>query len=259
VYSLLLDIVKRDVFMLKNELIERYILFVIGLFIMAFGVALSTKATLGTSPISCVPYVLSLGLPLTMGEFTFIMHIVFIIAQIILLRREFELIQVLQLIVAVVFSIFTDFTMYLVSGIQVNHIIIQWLLLLLSCIILAFGISIEVTANVLILAGEGVILAISRVFHKDFGRIKICFDFSLVVIGIIISFYLFHELDGIREGTIIASLLVGTIARFFIQKMQAIDVILKNKSILSLFLTRIQKDSFSLNKILRKRLHSKEQ
>ena len=42
--------------------LKRYILFLIGLFINSLGVSLVTKANLGTSPISSIPYVLNLKL-----------------------------------------------------------------------------------------------------------------------------------------------------------------------------------------------------
>lgn len=82
---------------------------------MAVGVALSTRSNLGTSPISSVPYVLSLGLTMTIGQFTFLMNLVLIVSQIILLRKKYKWIQLLQIVVAVIFAYFTDFTMGLFS------------------------------------------------------------------------------------------------------------------------------------------------
>ena len=52
------------------EKLKRYIIFFIGLYINSLGVALITKASLGTSPISSIPYVLSLNFPFTLGNFT---------------------------------------------------------------------------------------------------------------------------------------------------------------------------------------------
>lgn len=43
---------------------------VVGLFVMSFGVALSIKASLGTSPISGIPYVLNLITGLSVGVIT---------------------------------------------------------------------------------------------------------------------------------------------------------------------------------------------
>ena len=89
--------------------VKRYVLLCVGLTIMAFGVAFSIKAGLGTSPISSLPYVLSLLTPLTVGTATIAMHVVLICLQILLLRRRYDPIQFMQLPVALIFGVMTDF------------------------------------------------------------------------------------------------------------------------------------------------------
>ena len=209
--------------MKKDKLLKRCIVLVIGLFIMAIGVALSIKANLGTSPVSCVPYVYSLGFPMTVGLLSIIVNVLMILLQIVLLRKEYQLIQLVQLPVALVFGFFIDFAMFLLSGLQPSNYIYQWILCLLSCVIIAFGVFLEVKANVTYLAGEGLSIAISKAFNKEFGKAKVGVDASLVIIGVASSFILLHRLEGIREGTIAAALLVGTIARFYNKNFKFID------------------------------------
>ena len=84
--------------------------------INSFGIAFITKAALGTSPISSLPYVLSQRFTLTLGQFTFIMNTGFIVAQIVLLGREFEKRQILQIGVNIVFSWFIDVSMKILQG-----------------------------------------------------------------------------------------------------------------------------------------------
>ncbi|BCN32572.1 cytidylate kinase family protein [Anaeromicropila herbilytica] len=215
--------------MSKRELLKRYFFLVVGLFIMSLGVAISTKANLGISPVSCVPYVLSLGLPWTMGQITIVMHIIFILLQIVLLRKDFKLIQLLQLAIAVLFGFFTDFSLWLISfsGLAPHQYITQWCLCLFSFVIIAFGVNLEVKANVVMLAGEGLMLAISKVFHKEFGKVKIGFDCVQVVLGVSISFAFFGHLKGIREGTIAAAILVGMIVRFYSRKLTLLNKMLE--------------------------------
>ncbi len=211
--------------MTKMQRLKRYVFLFTGLFIMAFGVAISTKANLGISPVSCVPYILSLGLPFTMGEIAIVMHVLFIILQIALLKKDFKPVQFLQLGIAVVFGAFTDFTLWLVSlfGLVPANYFIQWLLCLLSFAIIAFGLNLEVKANVVMLAGEGLMLAISKVFHIEFAKVKVGFDCSQVLLGLIISFLFFHSLHGIREGTIAAAIAVGTCVRFYSKNLSFIN------------------------------------
>lgn len=106
---------------------KRYLLLFAGLSIMAFGVAFSIKASLGTSPISSVPYVVSLFAPLTVGTATIVMHCVFILLQILILRRNYHPIQLMQLPVAVFFGYLTDFGVWAVRGIHCSTYWQQWI------------------------------------------------------------------------------------------------------------------------------------
>lgn len=105
----------------QKGLVKRSIVLVIGLFVMALGVVLSVKANLGTSPISCPPYVFSLSFPLTMGMTTILMNMGLILLQIILLRKDYEWIQLTQIVTVSIFGLFIDLTMPLLSWIHVSN------------------------------------------------------------------------------------------------------------------------------------------
>ena len=193
---------------------KRYLLLLAGLSIMAFGVAFSIKASLGTSPISSVPYVVSLFAPLTVGTATIVMHCVFILLQILILRRNYHPIQLMQLPVAVFFGYLTDFGVWAVRGIHCSTYWQQWIVCLIGILLVAAGVSLEVKAGVVVLAGEGVVLAICKVLPKiKFGYMKVGFDVTLVVIACILSFTFTGHLQGVMEGTVAAALLVGLIAK----------------------------------------------
>lgn len=194
-------------------IIRRYLLLLAGLSIMAFGVAFSIKASLGTSPISSVPYVVSLFAPLTVGTATIIMHCVFILLQIMILRKKYHPIQLMQLPVAFFFGYLTDFGVWAVQGITCNHYLQQWLVCLIGIFLVAVGVSLEVKAGVVVLAGEGVVLAICKVLPVKFGYMKVGFDVTLVAIACVLSFVFTGRLQGVREGTVAAALLVGLIAK----------------------------------------------
>ena len=194
-------------------IIRRYLLLLAGLAIMAFGVAFSIKASLGTSPISSVPYVVSLFAPLTVGTATIIMHCVFILLQILILRKKYHPIQLMQLPVAFFFGYLTDFGVWAVQGITCNHYLQQWLVCLIGIFLVAVGVSLEVKAGVVVLAGEGVVLAICKILPVKFGYMKVGFDVTLVAIACVLSFVFTGRLQGVREGTVAAALLVGLIAK----------------------------------------------
>ena len=210
----------------KTELIKRYIFLLAGLFVNGLGVSFITKAGLGTSPITSIPYTLSLGFTPTVGIFTLVFNIFLIILQVILLRRNFQLQNLLQLPIIALFSFFIDLTMSLLGFMQPETYAMKIVSLIVGCLILGFGVFMEMVANVAMLPGEATVRAVSDVFSTDFGKTKIAFDSSMTVIAAILSFIMFKHLDGVREGTIVAAILVGFIARLFKKYIGGIEKIL---------------------------------
>ena len=210
----------------KTELIKRYIFLLAGLFVNGLGVSFITNAGLDTSPITSIPYTLSLGFTPTVGMFTLFFNLLLIVLQIILLRRNFQLQNLLQLPIIALFSFFIDLTMSLLGFIQPETYAMKVVSLVIGCLILGFGVFMEMVANVAMLPGEATVRAVSDVFSTDFGKTKIAFDSSMTVIAAIMSFIMFKHLDGVREGTIVAAILVGFVARLFKKYIGGIEKIL---------------------------------
>lgn len=198
---------------------------IIGLFIMSIGIAVSTKAGLGTTPISCVPYVLSQGFSLSFGTFTFFMNSLFVVFQYFLLKETFEIYQWLQIPLIFVFSVFTDLSMILVSDLIITGYVFQWIFCLLSCVLVGFGIALLLKANLLMMAGDALVRALSHVSKIQFGYTKVGFDSTMVLIAVVVSWIMFFDLVGVREGTIAAAVLVGFIVKFFVPRLGWLDKI----------------------------------
>lgn len=201
------------------EKLKRYLIFLVGLFVNSLGVSLITKANLGTSPISSIPYVLSLNFPFTLGNFTIFFSIFLIVLQLIILRKNFKLEHILQIPVSIIFGYFIDLTMILFSWVNPEAYVMKIVYLLIGCLILGVGVYMEVLADVVMLPGESFVRAIVLTWKTNFGTTKICFDVSMAVIAAVLSFVFAGRLDGVREGTVIAALLVGFIARLIGKKL----------------------------------------
>ena len=201
------------------EKLKRYLIFLVGLFVNSLGVSLITKANLGTSPISSIPYVLSLNFPFTLGNFTIFFSIFLIVLQLIILRKNFKLEHILQIPVSIIFGYFIDLTMILFSWVNPEAYIMKIVYLLIGCLILGVGVYMEVLADVVMLPGESFVRAIVLTWKTNFGITKICFDVSMSVIAAVLSFIFAGRLAGVREGTVIAALLVGFIARLIGKKL----------------------------------------
>ena len=199
--------------------LKRYVIFLIGLFVNSLGVSLITKASLGTSPISSIPYVLSLSFPFTLGNFTIFFSVFLILLQLLILRKNFKLEHVLQIPVSIVFGYFIDLTILLFTWVNPQNYVMKIVYLLIGCLILGVGVYMEVLADVVMLPGESFVRAVVARWETEFGVTKIAFDVSMAVIAAAASFFLARELNGVREGTIVAALLVGFIARTIGKKL----------------------------------------
>ncbi len=220
----------------KEEWARRYVSFIFILFIIAFGTSLSIRANLGSSPISAPPYVLSLvpGMPLTMGIIVILMHVTFILVQMLLLRKDYEPRQLTQILVSFLFGFYTDVTMWMTGFLQIPATIphaigwpLQFIELLAGGGLLAFGIACEVRCDSLMLAGEGLPLAIAKVVRKDFGKVKICSDTALVAIGVVLMLAFFHHWDWkmVGVGTLVSMFYVGFMVRVFAPHIKWLDII----------------------------------
>lgn len=197
---------------------RRYLLFVASLFINAFGIAFITKALLGTSPITSVTYVLSLFTPFTMGIWTILLNLLFVVLEPFLMtRRELRedlRMYLLQIPIAFCFGLFIDFSMFMLFWLEPSAYVMKVTVLLVGCVILALGIALEVKANAAMMAGEYLVKAITRRFHGEFGYVKLGFDVTLLTIACILSLVFLSDIQGVREGTVVSALLVGPIVHF---------------------------------------------
>ncbi|MCU6761451.1 Uncharacterized BCR%2C YitT family COG1284 [uncultured Roseburia sp.] len=198
----------------KNT-IKRYLFLCLALIVMAFGVAMSIKANLGTSPISSFPFVLSLLTPLSVGKATILLHCTLIALQILILRRRYRPVQLIQLPVAFLFGYLTDFAVWALQGVSYTAYWQQWLLCIAGIFLVAAGVSLEVTADAVTLAGEGFVLAVCQVLPIKFGNMKVAFDVTLVAVSCLLSVLFTAKLQGVREGTVAAAVFVGLLARQF--------------------------------------------
>ena len=197
----------------RRSILKRTLLLCIALGVMAVGVALSIKADLGTSPISSVPYVVSLMSEMSVGTATVLINAILLVGEILIMRRQFQPIQLLQLAVVTLFGWLIDLCLWGLDGLTYADYGQQWMICIAGIIILGIGVSLEVTANLIPLPGEGLILSICTVLPIKFGNMKVITDVSLVLVAVLLSFAFLSGLYGVREGTIAAAICVGLVAK----------------------------------------------
>lgn len=201
----------------KDNLVKRYTIFVIGLAVAAMGVAFSTKAGLGTTPVASVPYSVSLVLPfLSFGTWLNILSVIQIATQVIILKGKCSKLEIgIQTVLAFAYGYLTDLSVYIIRGISVDSYIEQVFYLLVSCVVLALGIWIQFKGGVAMLPGEALNRAIAQVTGRKYSNIKILVDVLMIAAAGIICLVFLGKLEGVREGSIFAAFAVGLIIKVY--------------------------------------------
>ena len=202
--------------MAKNNLAARWLVGTLGLILVAFGVALSLKSNLGTAPPSCPPAVLNLRWgAISFGTFTWMMHIVFIATQMAMRRKVLDINYLLQLAAAFVFGYLCDAGIWILRNIDITSYLMKVVLILVSIVLTAVGIHMEVIGKAWILAGDKVVDVFSEVTGVKFSNAKIGEDVLLVILSAAFAWICFGSPWGngehivIREGTVALALLTG--------------------------------------------------
>ena len=200
---------------MERKRVLRYGVFFAGLLCNAFGVAFITKADLGTTPISSIPYTLSSIFPkFTLGDFTFFVSLVLIFLQACILKRKAKIFDILlQIPISFIFGYIIDLSMALLDGFHPERYPGRMASMLVGCIIVAFGAFFEVTADVTMLPADGLSTAIAKVTGAGFGNVKLITDSSQAIIALLAGLLVLHRFAGVREGTIIGALLIGNIVK----------------------------------------------
>lgn len=202
----------------RKFIFRRYGVFVLSLFINALGVAFITRALLGTSPITSVMYVLSMFTPYTMGQWTIALNILFVVLELFFmtkhqLKSDLRM-YLLQIPVSLCFGFFIDISMNLLFWLEPSLYWLRLLSLLVGCIVLALGIALEVKADIAMTSGEYFVRVLAIRTKKEFGYVKLFFDITMVIIAITLSLLFMNSFKGVREGTVVAALIVGPIVHF---------------------------------------------
>ena len=199
----------------RKDLGKRYLLFLIGLFIAAMGVAFSTKAGLGTSPVASVPYSCSLvsGL-LTFGGWLNLWSVLQITTQVLVMKGKCNYVEIaIQTALAFVYGYLTNFACWLVRDLTADTYPVQMAYMIAGCFILALGIWVQFKGGVAMLPGEAMNRAIAQATGKRYENIKIFFDVVYIALSAVICLVFLGRMEGVREGSIIAALVIGTIIK----------------------------------------------
>ena len=197
----------------------KYGTFVAGLYLLTMGVVLIIRSALGTSPISSLNYVMSVYTPVTLGMATFVLNLILIAGQFWFIRHDRsrrDAVEILlQIPFSLIFAVFLDVNMAVTESIAPTGYLWAWGLLVLGCMVQSFGVALELKPNVVVMSAEGFVKYACRAHGWNFGRVKVCFDVTLVLMAVLASLAFGGIIIGVREGTVFSALAVGVLVNFF--------------------------------------------
>ena len=190
--------------------INRALIYILGLFSLALGIVLNTKAKLGVSPIISIPYGISIIWKINLGGATAAIYVLYVLGQILILGKDFQPIQLLQIPMSILFGMVINFFSEFII-INSNSLLWNLFLLFLGIIFTGIGASFTLLMNILPNAADGFVQAAAIRTGKKLGTVKNILDASSVIITIIIGLIFGGKIVGIGIGTLIAVICIGRV------------------------------------------------
>ncbi len=209
---------------MKNINFKRILFYILGQFILAMGISLSIRTDLGVSPVSSVPYAFSNVTGMELGNMTIIVYTVYVFFQFLILRKDFKVWNFLQVPCAILFGKCVTLTNLILKNVNADHLFLRYLYLIFSILLIAIGLKLYMWADIVPQATDGLVKVISEKYGIAFSNVKNIFDICSVTLSAIVSLVFLGQIKGIREGTLIAALLVGRAAGV-IEKLYAKKVL----------------------------------
>ena len=206
-----------------GSLTRRWIMYILGIYILTFGVSLAIRAGVGISPQSSLTRTMTLVYPpLSQGTYNFILELIMLALTYFVLPRDFKLKNFASLIPAFVLAVFLDLN--LTEFIVLEDYALRVALRVFADAALAFGLFLMIRANLVLMPIDMFVNTIFKRTGWKWGNIKTGFDCTLLVTSALIGLAFLGEIKFIREGTILNAILVGQYIRlyfFLYRKMSA--------------------------------------
>ena len=191
------------------QLAARLGIYTLGLLVLAFGIALSVNSKLGVSPVSSLPYVVSLIVNISLGTCTIIVYTVYILLQMVLNGKKFKPALLLQLVFSTIFGYFVDGAKYVLGDFMIPTYFGQLAMLVMSILLIGLALVLYIEVDLAPMPAEGLVGCIAGKVKKPFSTMKSLFDCTSVLVAAVLCLVFMGKIVGIREGTVVTAILAG--------------------------------------------------
>lgn len=212
---------------MSNNIAIRVIKMFLGIIFISLGMTFILKAGLGQSTMAGACGVISEITNVRVGNYFSMMNYIFIIVQFIILRKEFKVLQLLQIGVASLqgFGInFFQYDFYLIAHLEPNHYYVCWIFIVIGVLFMSFGVSIVIIADIILMPLEGCCKAIADKTKVKFGTIRQAADFIFIIITVFCLLVWQIPNHYIREGSIFYAFVFGKSINYMIPLLKKLHI-----------------------------------
>jgi uncharacterized membrane protein YczE len=186
-------------------------IYLLGNFILALGIAFTVKSDLGLSPINTLPYVVSKASGIGLGSMVTVIYSSLVFIQILILFKRFRVINLLQIVISVIFGYFVSLSEAVLSSASPVNYAVRLIFFAVGLLLIGFGIMLYLASDIMPQPPEGLMLTVQQKSGWKFSNIKIGFDCVMLALAVITALLTGTGLSGIREGTVVSALVLGKI------------------------------------------------
>lgn len=190
-----------------NKNVNRWIIYILSINILALGIILNTRTDLGVAAFTSLFYAFSKVNNISLGIASIILYLILIIVQICLVRK-LTITIFLEIPFSLIFGYITDFYDSLIK-IRCSNLLSAYLLLLIAIIFVSLGVYFSVSCNLIATPVESTVKTISQVYNLKFSLVKNVFDITMIIMMLLLCLVLQIPVYGIGMGTVLSALLVG--------------------------------------------------
>ena len=194
-----------------SPLFFRVAFYLLGLFFIACGSLSAVYATLGVTPVSALPYAVSLSTGLAFGTSMTVLFTLYVLLQLAWLGRDFKRINLLQVVFSIIFGFLVNVIKDGIGPLVVETMPGRVAVLCVGIFFTAFGLLFYLSANLVPLPPEGLVLVLAAKYGRAFSKMKIAFDILSVAAGCAVTLAALGYIGGIGVGTAVAAIATGKV------------------------------------------------
>lgn len=199
---------------------KRVTLMVLSMTLVSLSASMTIKAAIGLSPWDAIAQSLSHISMIKVGTIGMMLNISCVFGQLVLLRKEFPIRQLLQIPASVLIGVLVNFFYYTIfDTLVLPNYLMSTLLFFLGTFLAAFAVSMVMVVNVVTFPLEAFCMAVALKVGTRFSVIRQSVDILAVILTLSLTFTVDIPLT-VREGTIIGMLIFAPLLGIIIKRLQ---------------------------------------